>query len=69
VRLALTHEQVLDPALDIERLAIEVKPSDSRSRAYVDHHGDRCWEVDVLPPDVIRDALDSHVAGWLDHRQ
>ena len=68
VRLALTWEQVQDPALDIERLAIAVKPSDSRTSAYVERHGRRCWEADILPPEVIEAALDAHIAGWLDRR-
>jgi hypothetical protein len=65
-RLALTTTQVLNPELDLDRLAIAVKPSDSRAKKYVAEYGDRCWEVDVLPPDHIRTALDSHVDSWLD---
>jgi hypothetical protein len=42
------------------------KPSDSRAEKYVAEYGDRCWEVDVLPPDRIRTALDAHINSWLD---
>jgi hypothetical protein len=28
--------------------------------------GERCWEVDILPPAAIRAALDAHIASWLD---
>jgi hypothetical protein len=65
-RLALTIDQVRDPELDLDRLAIDVKPSDSRAKKYIEQYGDRCWEVDVLPPDQIRAALDSHINCWLD---
>jgi hypothetical protein len=58
-RLALTDLQVRDPELDLDRLAIAVKPSGSRAKKYVADYGDRCWEVDVLSPD-------SHVNSWLD---
>jgi hypothetical protein len=54
VRIGLTPEQVADPALD--RLAIEVKPSDSRAQKYIEQFGNRCWEADVLPSEVIRQA-------------
>jgi hypothetical protein len=61
---SLDAEQVRDPALD--RLAITVKPSDSRATNYVADYGNRCWEVDVLPPDRIRAALDRRINSWLD---
>jgi hypothetical protein len=67
-RLALTTAQVLTPApeLGLDRLAIAVKPSDSRAKNYISEYGNRCWEVDVLPPDRIRAALDAHINSWLD---
>jgi hypothetical protein len=66
VRIALTIEQVRDPELDLDRLAIAVKPSDSRAEKYIADYGNRCWEVDVLSPDRIRAALDAHINSWLD---
>jgi hypothetical protein len=65
-RLALTTTQVLDRELDLDRLAIAVKPSDSRAKKYIADYGNRCWEVDILPPDHIRAALDSDINSWLD---
>jgi hypothetical protein len=67
-RIALTIEQVNDSALDIARLGIAVKPSDSRSRSYVAQFGSRCWEADVLPAVVIQRALDEHIRSWFDDR-
>jgi hypothetical protein len=68
VRIGLTPEQV--DALDNARLreGIEVKPSDSRSKTYIAEHGDRCWEVDILPATVIEQALNQHIRSWLDER-
>jgi hypothetical protein len=74
VRVALTLEQVNDPALDIRRLGIEVKPSDSRSRGFIEQYGRallvgrvrRCWEADILPANVIEQAIDRHINSWLD---
>jgi hypothetical protein len=66
VRIGLTREQVADPVLDIERLGISVKPSDSRSRSYIAQYGERCWEVDILPGAVIARAIDAAIGSWLD---
>jgi hypothetical protein len=40
-------------ALQYELPPNVVKDSDSRSAAYKDDHGDGCWELDALDPDVI----------------
>ena len=61
IRIGLTRAQV--DALDNARLreGIEVKPSDSRSKTYLAEHGDRCWEVDILPATVIEQELDERL--------
>jgi hypothetical protein len=64
VRIGLTRDQVRDNRL--ERLSIEVKDSDSRSARYLEQHGDRCWEVDILPGEVIEARLGEHINSWLD---
>ena len=66
VRIGLTTEQIRNPLLDIERLFIEVKVSDSRSKKYIAEHGDRCWEADILPASVIEEALNGDIRSWLD---
>jgi hypothetical protein len=65
-RIALTHDQVTDPTLDIERLSIQVKPSDSRAETFIAQYGRRCWEADVLPARTIEQATDAEVYSWLD---
>jgi len=64
VRIALTPAQVKRQKL--ERFSIEVKASDSRSKSYIEEYGNRCWEADVLPADVIEQELDRHIRTWLD---
>lgn len=66
VRIGLTPEQVADH--DLDRLSIEVKVSDSRSEAFIEQYGDRCWETDVLPAAVIEQAIDADIRSWLDHK-
>jgi hypothetical protein len=67
VRIGLTPEQVAEH--DLDRLAIEVKPSDSRSKKFVAEYGDLCWEADVLPAAVIEQAINDHIRPWLDARR
>jgi hypothetical protein len=66
-RIGLTPDQVHDH--DLDRLAIEVKPSDSRTKKFVEEYGDRCWEADVLPASVIAEAIDEDVRSWLDAKK
>jgi hypothetical protein len=68
VRLALTFDQVSNPDLNLDRLAIDVKPGDKRAASYIEQYGRRCWEVDVLPADVIEEALDDHGLSWLNRK-
>ena len=60
----LTLDQVSE--YDLGRLAIEVKPSDSRAEAFVAEYSNHCWEADVLPGTVIEQGIDDHVRTWLD---
>jgi hypothetical protein len=67
VRMGLTKEQA--ETTERERgvsLSIEVKPSDSRSKEYIEQYGDRCWETDILAPEIIERTLDAHIYSWLD---
>lgn len=77
-RIGLTPEQVEDPGLDLDGMAIDVKPSDSRSKRYLERYGlrfnpsyaedgiGRCWECDVLPSGVIEAAIRLDILSWLD---
>jgi hypothetical protein len=59
---------VNDPALDIVRLGIPVKPSDNRSQSYVTQYGSHCWEADVLPAVVIEQTLDEQIRSWINDK-
>jgi len=61
-RLAITEDDFKDQGL----LGFPVKRSGSWHE-YLAMHGDRCVEVDALPPDVIRErvqnAIELHIEG------
>ena len=52
-RIALTREQIERYNLP----SVKVKKTDTRSKKYIAKHGDRCWELDALPPDVLKDLV------------
>ena len=66
VRIGLIREQVNDPDLNIERLSIAVKPSDSRAARYTAQYGNRCWERSVCPAATIGEAINVAIKSWLD---
>jgi hypothetical protein len=47
-------------------LSLEVKASDSRAKRHLAEHGDRAWEDDILPADVIEAMLEASLDEWLD---
>lgn len=42
------------------------KKADTRSRAYVEKYGDACWELDALPPDVLRARVRGAIERYID---
>ena len=53
LKIALTLE-------DVRRYDLPPNPTkstDTRQAAYVDRHGDKCWELDALPPPVLRERI------------
>lgn len=61
-RIALTKEQIeeYDPPPNPAKL------SDSRSGKYIDEHGDSCWEVDALNPDVLHKIVRKNIEALID---
>jgi hypothetical protein len=47
-------------------LSLEVKASDSCANRHLAEHGDRAWEDDILPADVIEAMLEASLDEWLD---
>lgn len=44
------------------------KMTDSRAAKYVEQHGEYSWEVDALPPDVLRDEIETHLDELVDRK-
>ena len=61
-KVALTMEQVerYDPPPNPAKIA------DSRARAYIERYGDKSWEVDALPPDVLAKLIREAVGKLVD---
>jgi hypothetical protein len=61
-RIALTREQTDDlpsfPATD--------KHKDPRYRWFVRNHGDRCWELDAMDPNDLRDCVEQTILELID---
>jgi hypothetical protein len=56
-RIALTRKQTISlpsfPATD--------KRKDSRYKWFVENYGDRCWEIDALDPNVLRNCVEREI--------
>jgi hypothetical protein len=61
-RIALTPEQVVGlpsfPAAD--------KRKDPRFRWFCANHGDRCWELDAMDPNDLRDCVERAIKGLIE---
>jgi hypothetical protein len=47
--------------------ALRVKRTDKRSARYLETHGDRCAELDALPPAELRRRIHGFIEGHVDH--
>lgn len=61
-RLALNMNQVKQYDLPPD----PGKPQDSRYAQYAAEHGDECWELDALEPDVLVKLVNNRVSHWVD---
>jgi hypothetical protein len=62
VRCALTPEQIEHHSLPPN----PTKDTDTRSRAYVAEHGDKSWELDALPPNVLEELIREEIESRMD---
>lgn len=62
IRVALTTEQVHMHKLPPN----PAKLTDPRSKKYVAEHGEGSWELDALPPDVLRKLLTDAIMEYLE---
>lgn len=42
------------------------KQADSRYRWFVERYGDRCWELDAMDPNALRERVESAIRGLID---
>lgn len=66
-RVALTQADVVDlPGFDAA-----TKSGDTRQKWFVEHYGQRCWELDALPPPILRQKVEAAIlehinpSAWL----
>lgn len=64
-RLALNWEDVFSDQLP--SFVAETKKHDPRYNWFTKHYGHRCWELDALSPNVLRERLKQAVRDRLDH--
>lgn len=63
-RVALTPSDIADHSLP--GFDAESKAKDSRHRWFVEHYGTDCYELDALPPPVLRENVESAIHQFID---
>lgn len=61
-RIALVPEDL--PGLP--SFPARTKQKDARYRWFVDHYGPNCWELDALPPPVLRERVREKISRYID---
>lgn len=64
-RIALTAEDVA-PGTGLPSFDVQEKAKDPRYKWFVPKYGMRCWEVDALPPAILRTRLEARIVELLD---
>jgi len=62
VRCALTYDQVQQ----FQLASNPTKSADPRSKDYVAKYGDKCWELDAVPPDSLQEIIRRSVWQFID---
>ena len=60
-RVALLAEDIADP--DLPSFAANDKSKDPRHRWFVENYGSRCWELDAMHPNTLRDRVRGCIVG------
>jgi len=63
-RVALTQEDVT--AHDLPSFSADSKSKDPRHKWFVERHGRQCWELDALPPPILRQNVESAILRFVD---
>ena len=45
---------------------LETKVKDARHNWFRENYGEECWELDALPPPVLRERLRAAILGFID---
>jgi hypothetical protein len=61
-RIALTLEQ----ARPLPSFSVETKRKDPRYAWYKRTYGDKCWELDALDPNTLRDVVRAEITALID---
>jgi hypothetical protein len=63
-RIALTFNDVHHG--DLPSFAADTKSKDTRHQWFVKNYGDQCWELDALPPPVLRERVRDAILSYID---
>lgn len=63
IKAALTHQQTQELDLHEGQFA---KEDSSRYQRFVDAYGDRCWELEAVPTDTLRDIVEGTIQRTID---
>jgi hypothetical protein len=61
-RIALTRDQVSD----LPSFPVTDKKKDPRYEWFRDNHGDRCWELDAMDPNDLRDCVGAAIRSLIE---
>ena len=61
-RIAVTQEQ----AAELTSFPATDKKKDPRYKWYVENYGDRCWEVDAMDPNDLRDLVEQEIVRLIE---
>lgn len=64
-RVALSHYDVRH-GTELPSFEAATKVGDSRYQWFVERYGHRCWELDALPPPVLRGRVEDEILSLLD---
>lgn len=64
-RVALDESDVADNT-ELPFFAAQTKQGDSRYAWFIKKYGPRCWELDALPPPVLRERIEAKILSLID---
>jgi hypothetical protein len=63
-RIALTFDDVYHG--NLPSFPADTKTGDTRHRWFVDNYGTECWELDAMPPPVLRERVRNAILSYID---